>query len=281
MVSIVNGVKRQQRLRAIEHGIAVDELGYTFRLDDNLFTPLCSDSLDEFDASDGSELGTPDRRGKMQALHSSSALAYNVFEYWRGRDSSVLAQALKIASPITHLEYGRRFPTGLPGFPPNLDVVLTLASNALVAIECKFLEPYGDNRPAGFQPSYFMNSGLWSQFGYNGCQKLAKRLYSGREGFQWLNAEQLLKHILGLARLTMPWELLCLWYEVPGDAAFEHGVEADEFAELAAADGIAFRAISYQTLYEEMESIANDADKPYLEYLGSRYLKRPDEQADQ
>ena len=56
---------------------------YTLNLDQNLFQPLLPDVRMSFVAGDGSELGSSGLPGKMQAIHSSSALGVNVFQYWK------------------------------------------------------------------------------------------------------------------------------------------------------------------------------------------------------
>ena len=272
MSSTVGVVRRQQRDWAIARGIAVDSDGYTLTLDDNLFVPLSEATLTEFARGDGDELGLGGSRGKMRALHSSSALACNVFEYWRGRDGSPLAAALDLPSEIVGVEFEGKFPTGLPGNPPNLDVVLPLADGSRCAIESKFLEAYGARRATGFKPKYFPSGrGLWASLGYLHSQELASRLQSGAVAFRWLHAEQLLKHILGLAASGRRWELVYLWYEAPGAAGSEHASEADEFAVVTAADGIAFRSTSYQALFSALRRRA-EADEEYLRYLGERYF---------
>jgi hypothetical protein len=49
--------------------------------DDNLFEPLLSEVKGNFEEADGGELsGKP---CKMQAVHSSSALGVNIFQYWK------------------------------------------------------------------------------------------------------------------------------------------------------------------------------------------------------
>ncbi len=42
----------------------------------------------------GSELGENGGRGKIQTLHSSSAIVCNFFDYWRAGDLKPLAEAL-------------------------------------------------------------------------------------------------------------------------------------------------------------------------------------------
>ena len=270
-------VRNQQRSWAVSRGIAIDQSGYTVELDDNLFVPLSEAARSEFGGGDGGELGLPGGRGKMQALHSSSALACNFFEYWRERDASVLAAALGLSAGIVGIEFERKFPTGLPGNPPNLDFVLALADNSIVAIESKFLEHYGGRHAPGFKPKYFESDpGLWVRSGYLNCQDLASRLNSGESAFRWLHAEQLLKHILGLTAFGSCWELLYLWYEAPGPAASEHATEVDQFADVATADGIVFRSMSYQSLFAAMRSLAGGSERAYLVYLGDRYFGKSD-----
>src|SRR5512134_1133502 len=60
----------------------------------NLIRPMSAETRAEFAAGSGGELGRPDKPGKMSSLRSSSALSYNVFDPWRGRDLRPLAKAL-------------------------------------------------------------------------------------------------------------------------------------------------------------------------------------------
>jgi hypothetical protein len=269
MPSPVTIVKKKQNSWAAVQGIGIDQSDYAFRLEDNLFVPLSAASRLEIGRGDGGELGTFDKRGKMQALHSSSALASNVFEFWRGHNTSALVQALGLSGGEVNIEFERKFPTGLPGNAPNLDVVLTSTDCSITAIESKFLEPYSGHHAVGFKDKYF---GLWGQSGYTHCQELVNNLQSGEMVYRWLHAEQLLKHILGLTKSGLRWNLLYLWYEAPGPAAKEHANEADEFAHIAQADGIAFRSLSYQNLFTAMKSSTEIQDSEYLSYLGNRYF---------
>ncbi len=244
-------------------------------LSDNLFAPLSAPSEEEFRNGDGDELGQPGKRGKMQALHSSSALAANVFDYWRCRDARPLATALGVPVPIVKIEkieFEQKFPTGLPGHAPNLDVVLRLSTRSLIAIESKFLEPYGAHGP-GFKETYFTSEpGLWQKAGYPQCQELAQVLHSGDPVYKWLYAEQLLKHILGLAHSGTPWSLLYLWYEVPGEATAEHAAEAEHFGNVVSSDGIDFKVLTYQALLSNLRRHADERDRAYVDYLSQRYL---------
>jgi len=266
-------IRRHLTAWAAARGIAVDASGYTRALDDNLFVPLSDAARQEFAAGDGGELGGPGKRGKMQALHSSSALACNAFDCWRDRDTASLAAALGLRSPIAGIEFERKFPTGLAGNPPNLDVVLTLEDGSICAIESKFLEPYGGRHAGGFKPKYFESRpGLWETLGYPACQDLAARIDSGEVACRWLHAEQLLKHLLGVARRGGAWELLYLWYRVPGPAGEEHATEVEDFAAVMRRDGVPFRAVTYQSLIEGVAAQGRPSDRDWVEYMTGRYL---------
>ena len=124
VASCVAPIKDQLQDWARQRAIRFDRNGYTESLEDNLFVALSDETVAEFVSGDGGELGEHGKRGKMQALHSSSALACNVFEYWRGRDAVALSGALGVAAGIGSIGFERKFPTGLQGYAPNLDVVL-------------------------------------------------------------------------------------------------------------------------------------------------------------
>lgn len=265
-------VRARQREWARSRGIAVDEQGYTFRLEDNLHVPLSRASYEEFDKGDGSELPRAGKRGKMQALHSSSALACNVFEYWRQRDLAPLGNALDLETSIAEIRFEQKYPTGLKGNAPNLDVVLELVSGHVIAVESKFLEPYGAH-PAAFNPKYF-EAGLayWGEYGLDGCQALAQNIQDGRQAFRWLHAQQLLKHALGLAASGLAWSLWYLWYQVDGSPGREHAEEVEEFGALVQSDGIGFRSMTYQDLFARLRAVGASDHQRYIDYLGDRYF---------
>jgi len=71
------------RTWAARAGLVADGKGYLPCVEDNLFRPMSPGARTTFDRGSGSEL--KDRNGvpaKMRAVHSSSALAVNVFDYW-------------------------------------------------------------------------------------------------------------------------------------------------------------------------------------------------------
>jgi hypothetical protein len=261
----------RQRVWAAARGIAIDPQGYTHRLDDNLLQPLSAAARAEFSRGKGDELGRDGGRGKMQALHSSAALAVNAFDHWRERPRDALRSALGLDRPIAAIEFERTFPTGLRGVPPHLDVTLSLEDGAVVAIESKFLEPYparkGD-RP--WRSAYFPEvGGLWDDAGLPGCQGIAEGLRSGDLRYRHLDAAQLLKHALGLARTVQgDYALWYLWYDGGTEEDTTHREEIDDFAGRADAR-LRFRAMTYRDLFEMLNEAG--AERQYVTYLTGRY----------
>jgi len=244
-------------------------------LDDNLFEPLSACGRADFEAGDGAELGQSGKRGKLQALHSSSALACNVFDYWRGRDLKALAQVLRIMDRPCSLRLEGRFRTGLRGTPPNLDVVLTGVAGSITGVESKFTEPYSPSRTRNrFKEKYFpLEPKLWSQQGrLPSAQALAERLHAGQLTFTYLDAGQLLKHCLGLAATGANWNLIYLWYDPGGREAEAHAGEVATFVAALAQDARHFSAVTYQDLFARLEPLLSLDDEGYRTYLAERYF---------
>lgn len=263
---ITNGQKRW----AESHTIPYDKANRrVLSLDDNLFAPLDDDTQTEFKSADGSEFGTEDKPGKMSSLNSSSALVCNVFDFWRRRRLAPLLRACGIKSSRNKLRFEQKFPTGLGGTPPNLDIVLSCdGKGPVTAIESKFTEPYFSSDHTGFSASYFRDKKLWE--GLERCRGLAENY--AQENFQSLNAAQLLKHGLGLhQRFTAErFELLYLWYDVPGSSAAETLRKEVERLSLTVSTDFQFRSLTYQELFGRLLPAIGKTD--YAAYLGSRYF---------
>jgi len=156
-------IQKRQRQWADGRGIQYNQAnGPVLNLADNLFSALNPATASEFKAADGSELGTAGSATKMSSLHSSSALVCNVFDYWRGRELAPLLRACGIQDSLDDLRFEQRFPTGLRGKPPNLDLLLSRnGKSPATAIEGKFTEPFQPRDHGGFSFSYFRSKGLW------------------------------------------------------------------------------------------------------------------------
>ena len=266
-------IRNEQQAWASARGISCDADGYCERLADNLFQPLSAPARRELESGDGSELGREGSRGKLQALHSSSALACNVFDYWRGCDSLPLARALGCDSQPRCIHFEVKYPTGVGGKAPNLDVVIALENAEVIAIESKFMEPYARSEKKGtLKAKYFSHARLWEKAGLRGCQALADRLRERSVAFHYLDAAQLLKHMLGLATNEQSWRLIYLWYDVAGEVSLKHRAELQTFVQAIGLDCSRFGAQSYQELFAALAPVLRGTHGEYGGYLESRYF---------
>ena len=265
---------QHQRNWAESYGLKPDARGYLTDVASNLLRPIDSKTRSAFENGSGSELrDTPTRPAKMKALHSSSALAVNVFDSWVSRDKSALQTALQLDRDILSVSFEAQFPTGLTGNPPNLDVTLELADGFVIGIESKFSE-WLTPKPVSKEPfkSKYFPQGirLWEEKGLPVCQELAEQMNSGATRFRYLDAAQLLKHALGMA--TQPGDKFSLYYmylELPGKESNIHIEEVSQFASCLGAE-LGFKAITYQQLLSSLQH-EQGADLDYLNYLRKRY----------
>ncbi|HZZ95194.1 MAG TPA: hypothetical protein VFE23_21725 [Usitatibacter sp.] len=236
---------------------------------------LNPETRQEFESADGNELGNLGNRPKIAALHSSSALAVNVFDYWRHRDKAALAGVLPAPASrgITGLRFEQKFPSGVGPRSPNLDMVLECRGDAILAIESKFTEW---TEHAGHKPlrDAYLPAGdrLWARNGLSGAQEAAEEYMSA--GFDHLDVQQLLKHMLGLAhtRAERPWTLLLLWHRCDEELAPSMEEEITRFKRLLGVDGSRFEAMTYQRLWKELVPLIRSEHAKYVEYITARYF---------
>ena len=279
-MSATDDIIARQRAWAASQGLA-DAAGYLSTVAANLRAALSTQAKQAFERGDGGELkDTASRPAKMRALHSSSALAVNVFDYWTTRDPAPLGGALELGSEVRSLRFEAQFPTGLDGNPPNLDLAVVLANGTTVGVESKFTEwlHAKTQQREAFKPKYFPDGkGLWQARGLRQSQALAQAMGTGATVFRHFDAAQLLKHALGLAtQLGDKFAILYLFYDWPCAEAEAHRAEVQDFASLVGSE-VRFRALTYQDLYRRLKSKAGAADGEYLAYLGRRYF--PEERA--
>jgi len=262
----------QQREWALRVGLNVDARGYLDDYAPNLRVPLSQKAKRSFDDGSGSELkDTPSRPAKMKALHSSSALAVNVFDYWLDSGTSVLQSALGLEPVPVNITFEKQYPTGLPGNPPNLDVSLEYAGGKAVGIESKYsewLNPKSKNK-APFKDKYFDDgSALWKDSGLPNCQQLAEAMREKEVYFRHLDVAQLLKHVLGMAtQLGDKFSLYYIYYDWNGPESDAHGEEVERFASMVGEE-VRFKTKSYQEFFNALN--CDDAD--YMNYLRDRYF---------
>jgi len=256
---------------------------YTPTIDRNLFEPLDPEVRECFKKGDGGELnGTIDSPAKMQAVHSSAALAVNVFQYWQLiHQVPIIAAVCGLCRKGNNISkevvFEEKFPIveNRSRIAPNIDVVIhnsTASKIKLFAIECKFSEPYSIHGDRGLKPEYLKTEDIWDDI--PNLHRLSKSLCPEDNTSLFLHPAQLVKHILGLKRALGKdgFRLLYLWYDVTGMEGAIHRKEIEAFSEVAKADNIKFHSLSYQELISRLSDECR-ADHPgYIEYISSRYL---------
>jgi hypothetical protein len=268
-------IKARQRAWATRNELAFDADGYCGCVDDNVVRGLSPCARKDFESGDGTELGKDGSHGKIQALHSSSALACDWFDYWRDRDLQPLSRAFGVPARFSTLALEqKKFPTGLGGIPPNLDVLLTCSDGTAFAIESEFTESYTKSKAKTYvKPAYFHDGrSLWTEAGLPDCQAVAEALQTGRHDFKVLDVAQLLKQMLALGLSGQHWSPCCLWFEVPGALADQHRQELTDFAARIGTDAARFSALTYQELFARMVSFVGQDDSEYITYLRDRYI---------
>ncbi len=298
-------------------GEECEDKNYLETIEDNLFPidnktkGLRPENINAYNKGGGSETKTITHRPKMSALHSSSALVVNLFQYWQNQemnrtpllialglvndndkvgDVKIIKFEEKLQIKYKDGEIIKKVKFGTP----NLDVMIEF-EDQIIAIESKFTEPYidGSNKNSEMQDSYIKKESLWKEIPH--IEKLANAIHAQnyqienceiKESIEVLrktkrlDAAQLIKHILGLRtdddkEILKNKEiiLLYLWYDVPNsEEAKEHQEEIEAFASIAKADGIDFRHITYQKVISYLDENYKNEHKDYRDYLVERYL---------
>jgi len=255
---------------------------YTLDLNQNLFEPLLEENRKQFNKGEGQELlGSEDSPAKMQALHSSSALGVNIFQYWQKRGlikeiASACGFCRRTSNYSDRIVFEDKYQIRSNFvIPPHIDVVIhnnDTSPYKLFAIECKFSEAYGGRGHEGMKSKYLADESLWA--GLAALGKLAREINPEDKRYAYLHAAQLIKHILGLKAYcgNNDFRLLYLWYEVLGKEGADHRAEVEDFAKLAKSDGVHFHGLTYQELIFKLARDHRAAHSGYIKYLTDRYL---------
>ena len=209
-------------------GKECEDKNYLETIEDNLFPidetkGLRPENIDAYNKGGGSETKTITHRPKMSALHSSSALVVNLFQYWQNQEinKTPLLIALGLVNDIdkvgvVEIKFEEKLQIKYVKFgTPNLDVMIEF-EDQIIAIESKFTEPYSDgsNKNSEMQDSYIKKESLWKEIPH--IEKLANAIHAKnyqienckiKESIEVLrktkrlDAAQLIKHILGLLGL--------------------------------------------------------------------------------
>ncbi len=252
---------------------------YTPRLENNLFEPLKPSVRRDFESGDGGELtGNP---SKMSALHSSSALGVNIFQYWlKTEQIPKIAAACGFCNKNNNRSWNIKFEQKYPiskkfRYSPNIDVVIENSLETkfrVFAIECKFSEAYSSHKHSGLKQKYIKLDEAWDKVSH--LRTFAKSISPEDRKFNYLHPAQLVKHILGLTKKfgKNKFRLLYLWYDCLGHEGARHKDEIDEFTKITRRDGIRFHALSYQELIIRLSSEYSNKHESYIKYISERYL---------
>jgi len=277
-------IKMKQKIWSMNAAISLQgskkergEKNYTRSIEENLYRSLSVRSKNELLAGDGNEFGNDTNPGKIQALHSSSALVVNFFEYWKANDTfSPIAKAIRIPSTnISSIAYESKYPILLDkGKHPNIDVCFKYNNGTIIGIECKFTEPF-QNRNAnhGLKGKYLKEKGIWDEL--PNLRKLASKISPNDNEFKYLHCAQLIKHTLGLLNALKnksKFRLVYLYYPALMGNNEKYFSEIEIFAETMAKDDIRFSSITWQQIIKYFINNLTEQDRDYVNYITSRYL---------
>ncbi|MBX3427370.1 MAG: hypothetical protein KF688_16950 [Pirellulales bacterium] len=252
---------------------------YTLSVEANLFGGQLDDDVrNAFNAGAGGEL-----RGEicsLQALHSSAAMAVNVFQYWLcHQEQSLLAKILSIPSTgIREISFEKQLPVcsdpKAQGFkkPPHVDVCVEYTRGGRVGIECKLHEPFGRENQSLLSDRYLQLSDAWKEVPR--WRDLASKLSKSNLEFKRLGPAQLVKHVLGLMfdQRAQDVRLLYFYYDAPGFDNSEHLIEIRRFSDIIVDDPIRCQPISVQEFIAKAFRVLDEKRSNYLRYLSDRYL---------
>lgn len=268
----------RNNINLIGSQITKGEKNYTKDLHNNLFIYPSEITLKDFRNADGDELGHGAKPGKMQALHSSSALAVNFFEYWKKQnDKELVVKTLRIPSKnISDIRFERKFPIfDTNKNPPNIDVVFEYNDQSICAIECKFTEAYSKQKQDhGLKIKYFQKINLWDNL--PNLKDFAKSISPEDINHKYFHPAQLIKHTLGLLNHfncdKKKFRLLYIWYDAFGEEGYTHRKELNLFSNIIVKDNIKFQSITWQELIIFLATKQRKFHKKYIDYITDRYL---------
>jgi len=255
---------------------------YVEQLEDNLFEPLLPKTRQEFESGDGGEtFGSSNSPAKMNAVHSSSALSVNIFQYWQK-----INQVPSIASACGLCNKKNKYPESISfeqrypinesfQFHPNIDVIIKNRKGSkykLYAIECKFSEAYSTQGHSGLKQKYIALNDIWQDI--PNLYELSISISPDDKLYTHLHPAQLIKHVLGLKNQygKIGFRLVYLWYDTLGYEGYKHRKEIEEFQKITKKDNIHFHELSYQALILRLSNEFRDSHKEHVKYITNRYL---------
>lgn len=282
-------IREEQREWADSQSLERDE-DYLCNYDDNLFERLGDKEKKQFKDASGRELlGQKNQKAKMLALHSSSALCVNFFLYLQNKGKlGIILRALDLNSDIRECSFEKTYKTGSGKFPASIDYAIA-TEDFIIGIESKFTEHYNSHRDQSILKQTYLKKNDYSQVRSKLFESFPtlmewintdwpnteytnkKKKYQGKAApYEYLDAAQLVKHILGLNGEERNFVLIYLHYDRDCPENTKHQQEVEDFETKLKKDGINFISISYQELFKKILPLLKD-EVEYVNYLKTRY----------
>lgn len=245
---------------------------YTYHLKDNLFQPLEQNVFEDYNKGAGKELDK-----KMRALHSSSALAVNLFQYWLKNPyfiASILNRSFFDKNEYLIIKFENKLHVkGVKGTAPHIDVTIeNPEENKIMAIEVKFTELLNKPKSLKTSPLSQQYNKLLNNFLPN-VNEFLKEINEKKLDFYFFDYLQFIKHILGLLSKTSKEKflLIYLYFELPDIFEKVHLKEIELFHNYLKKDNINFSFLTIQNLIKQIESYCDNSDLDYVNYIKDRY----------
>ena len=304
-------IREKQKLWATRNRIQMRtdkySCSHTLNPDQNVYKGLSKMTRNWFENADGHELKDIGiLPSKMSALHSSSALCMNIFQYFLDKPelACALFQSCKLIGQTDKLVAKMQFEC--IDYPikigdntiatPNIDLVAELIygnNKRHIIAESKYTEPYSGSHNNFLSRKYYTNKDLWTNLDLLKLYKalnidnvdeiktnISGEIEKGKFVFSYnyLNATQLLKHLLGAACTFNKDKsnilLVYLWYDAWGKEGDFHRNEIEDFRHIVEENTpIKVRHITYQELIVNLwNKLDHNEHSEYLNYIADRYL---------
>ncbi|HEX8102143.1 MAG TPA: hypothetical protein VF533_06005 [Solirubrobacteraceae bacterium] len=271
-------IARLKELLPADRAALIDETGRTERFEDNLLSSMIavqsSEIRTQLSGGDGQELvyGKHGERPDAHAAHSSAALACNAFGGWQGLENQLFLDGVDGFSQPLRFEAKQRIFRG--GRAPNLDCLAT-GEDVVMGVESKLTEPLARHHRTVWSEAYGREScrGLLS----DGWLEALDAARSGSYAPTYLDADQLLKHALGIAKQHPERErhLLYVYWEPTNGSDFEeiltHRAEVEKLLDWVGEASPRLHALTYDALWTQWEGLNVPEVAVHLDCLRARY----------
>ncbi len=238
---------------------------YTVNLEDNFLR------VPERLLRDETALNTGKTAGELQTIHSPRVLAYNVFDYWnrKGEYEPVMnaleLSGLKFRTIELNDETGSREDHGTF----SAELTIRTQEGFVAVINGTFAKPsFEEYEPCGLEEEYIEDYPFRPDFPH--IVNLARENSPCNVMFGGLDGPGLIRKVLELYRETTDKESFMLIH------LHDHSLRIDQeinwLEQALSADGVTFKAMSWQQLFMNLKMSTGKDDRDYLDYIMDRYF---------